>query len=91
MSLCARSVTARSGHYVVVAGPQHALLEITADGAVVTSHVLRAKSHRQPEGLTFVGDSVALLADEGGGKGDGKNGGKNGGKGGVLTVYRRAP
>jgi hypothetical protein len=71
----------RSGHYVIVAGPEHALLEVTPAGAVVASRVLGAKAHRQPEGITFLGDSAALIADEAGSKGSSKHG--------SLTVYRR--
>jgi hypothetical protein len=69
----------RTGHYVIVAGPQHALVEVTPAGAVVATRTLPARVHRQPEGITFLGDSAALIADEGGSKR------------GTLTVYRRAP
>ena len=68
----------RTGHYVVVAGPQQAVAEVTRDGAVVAARPLPKGTHRQPEGITFLGDSVVLLADEGGDKR------------GTLTWYARA-
>ncbi len=67
----------RTGHYVIVAGPQHALVEVTAAGVVVAVRELSARAHPQPEGITFVGDSTLLIADEGGSKR------------GTLTAYRR--
>jgi uncharacterized protein YjiK len=68
----------RTGHYVVVAGPQQAVVEVTRDGAVVAARPLPKGTHRQPEGITFLGDSVVLLADEGGDRR------------GTLTWYARA-
>ncbi len=56
----------RTGHYVVVAGPQRAIAEITPAGAVVATRVLSHRVHSQPEGITFLGDSAVLIADEGG-------------------------
>jgi uncharacterized protein YjiK len=55
-----------TGHYVIVAGPQRALVEVTSTGAVVAVRSLSRRVHSQPEGLTFLGDSVVLIADEGG-------------------------
>ena len=60
---------ARLGHYLLVAGPQHALVEVTAKGAVVAARPLRRQLHPQPEGLTLLGDSVLVVADEGGASG----------------------
>lgn len=54
-----------SGHIVVLAGPERALVELTTQGALVDG-VRLGDRHRQPEGLTFVGDSLLLIADEGG-------------------------
>jgi len=67
-----------TGHYVLVAGPEHAVVEITPAGEVVAGRQLSGRLHRQPEGLTFVGDSVLLIGDEGGGRH------------GTLTAYPRA-
>jgi uncharacterized protein YjiK len=69
---------ARTGHYVIVAGPQRAILEVTPAGEVVAARPLPRGLHRQPEGLAFLGDSAILIADEGG----------NGT--GTLTLYPRA-
>jgi hypothetical protein len=57
---------ARTGHYVIVAGPQRLVAEITPSGVVVETRPLSRSLHRQPEGLTFVRDSVLAIADEGG-------------------------
>ena len=56
----------RTGHYVVVAGPQHVIAELTPAGGVVATRVLSGRAHQQPEGVTFLGDSAVLIADEGG-------------------------
>jgi hypothetical protein len=55
---------ARTGHYVLVAGPQRLLAEISQRRAVVV-HRLEQRLHAQPEGVTFVGDSLLVVADEG--------------------------
>ena len=67
----------RTGNYVIVAGPQRAIIEVTPAGEVVAARSLPRSLHRQPEGLTFLGDSAILVADEGG----------NGA--GTLTLYPR--
>ncbi len=54
-----------SGHIVVLAGPERALVELTKQGALIDG-VRLGERHRQPEGVTFVGDSLLLIADEGG-------------------------
>jgi uncharacterized protein YjiK len=56
----------RTGHYVIVAGPQRLLAEVTPTGSVVATRSLSRALHRQPEGLTFIGDSILAIADEGG-------------------------
>ncbi len=69
---------ARSGNYLLVAGPEQALLEVSAKGALVAVRSLRRQLHPQPEGLTLLGDSVLVVADEG------ANGRAS------ITCYRRA-
>lgn len=69
---------ARSGNYLLVAGPEHALLEVSAKGALVAARSLRRQLHPQPEGLTLLGDSVLVVADEGGAHGRA-----------AITCYRR--
>jgi len=56
---------ARTGHYLLVAGPERTLVEVTAKGAVVNARALRRQLHPQPEGLTLVGDSLLVIGDEG--------------------------
>lgn len=67
----------RTGHYVLVAGPQRLLLEVSSAGVVLGGRKMDRQLHRQPEGITLVGDSVLVIADEGGG-----------GRG-SITCYRR--
>lgn len=67
-----------TGNYLLVSGPERAVLELTPRGEVVGGASLPRKAHRQPEGIAFVGDSLLLIADEGvTGRG-------------TLTTYRRA-
>jgi uncharacterized protein YjiK len=56
---------ARTGHYLLVAGPERTLVEVTAKGAVVNAQALRRQLHPQPEGLTLLGDSLLVIGDEG--------------------------
>jgi hypothetical protein len=67
-----------TGNYLLVAGPERAVVEVTPQGAVVAGSTLPKKAHAQPEGVTFVGDSLLLIADEGGKARA------------TLTTYRRA-
>jgi uncharacterized protein YjiK len=69
----------KSGHYVFVSGPERLLVETTREGQVVASLPLPGKRHRQPEGLTFVGDTLLIIGDEGVGN-----------QRGTLTCVRRA-
>ena len=56
---------ARSGHYLLVAGPERAIAEVTGKGSFVAARDLRQPLHPQPEGLTLLGDSVLVIGDEG--------------------------
>ncbi|MFN8571572.1 MAG: SdiA-regulated domain-containing protein [Gemmatimonadaceae bacterium] len=67
-----------TGHYLVIAGPERLLAEVTSAGEVLATIRLRHEWHRQPEGITLLGDSVLVIADEGG---NGR---------GTVTCYRRA-
>jgi uncharacterized protein YjiK len=58
---------AKSGNYLLLAGPQHSLVEVTSTGTVLAARELHRQQHPQPEGLTLLGDSVMVIADEGGG------------------------
>ena len=72
---------ALTGHYILVAGPERALIEITTKGAVVAGQALNRQLHPQPEGVTLLGDSVLVIADEGAAGGSGNRG--------TTTCYRR--
>jgi uncharacterized protein YjiK len=56
----------RSGHYLVVAGRQRQLAEVTAQGVIVAVRALERERHQQPEGLALLGDTLLVVADEGG-------------------------
>ncbi len=55
-----------TGHYVIVAAQQSAIVEITPDGQVVAVVDLKNRNHRQLEGITFTSAGTLVLADEGG-------------------------
>ncbi len=65
------------GRYLVLAGRERALAEITDGGRVVSTSRLRRRDHPQAEGLALGPDGALLIADEG----------RNGR--GTLTAYRR--
>jgi uncharacterized protein YjiK len=67
-----------TGRLILVAGPERLITELTPEGRVVATKGLDRRLHPQPEGLTFLGDSVLVIADEGG-KGAG-----------TISLYRRA-
>lgn len=57
-----------SGHWLIVAARQKALVEIDANGALVAARRLPlAGRHRQPEGIELLADGRLLVADEAGG------------------------
>jgi hypothetical protein len=66
-----------NGHYVVLSGREHAIVELTPAGKLVAVAHLRRRDHRQAEGLAFAPDGALLISDEGAG-----------GRG-AVTVYRR--
>jgi hypothetical protein len=68
---------AQTGHLLLVAGPERALLEITLTGTVVAARRLERKLHPQPEGLALLPDGTLAIADEAPG-------------GGRLTLYAPA-
>ncbi len=67
-----------SGHYLIVASREHAIVELTAAGEVADVRRLRHSLHRQAEGLAFAADGALLVGDEASGKRA------------TLTVYPRA-
>lgn len=60
-------VDAQSGHLLLVAARQRALVELSPDGQLVAVAELPLTArHRQPEGLAMLSDGRLLIADEGG-------------------------
>ena len=55
----------RSGHLVLVAGPDQRVAEVDVDGRVVAVGDLDAARHPQAEGIAFTPDGQLLFADEG--------------------------
>jgi SdiA-regulated len=66
-----------TGNYLVLAGPQKALAEVTPQGRVLSVAALPRRLHEQPEGIALTTDGALVIADEGGG-GDAR-----------LTLYPR--
>ncbi len=63
------TVVPGSGHLLIVAAKERRLLELSADGELISAIELpTAKYHRQAEGIALTTEGDLLLADEGGGK-----------------------
>lgn len=63
------TVIPASGHLLIVAARERALLELTAEGELVDAFQLpTAEHHRQAEGIAITAEGDLLLADEGDGK-----------------------
>jgi uncharacterized protein YjiK len=58
------AVAPESGALILVAGPQRRIIEISPSGELLAGRVLKARLHRQPEGLAFDADRVLLISDE---------------------------
>lgn len=67
-----------TGHWLLVAARERAVVELTSTGQLVAGAALVRRRHRQPEGIAIGSGRTLLVADEGGGRR------------GMLTVYRRA-
>jgi uncharacterized protein YjiK len=52
-----------SGNYVLVAGPEKAMVELTPSGAVVFSRPLGGR-HPQAEGIAITRDGILIISDE---------------------------
>jgi hypothetical protein len=52
--------------FLVLAGREHAIVEIGADGEVIAGARLHRRDHPQAEGLALAPDGSLLVADEGG-------------------------
>jgi hypothetical protein len=58
----------RTGTYLLLAGPQHAYAEVSAQGEVLSGGRLPPELHRQPEGIAIGPDFALFISDEGAGK-----------------------
>jgi uncharacterized protein YjiK len=54
----------RTGSYLLVAAPQHAVAEVSAAGEVLGGGRLDKDRHRQPEGIAVAPDLTLLIGDE---------------------------
>ncbi len=61
-------IHAETGRAFLISAQEEAILEVSPQGALLGGHSLSGKSHRQPEGITFLRDGTLLIADEGQGK-----------------------
>lgn len=58
----------QSGNYVLIAGPDRAIVAVSPDGRVLGGARLDEDRHRQAEGIAFGSDGRMLIADEGAGR-----------------------
>jgi uncharacterized protein YjiK len=58
----------RTGTYLLLAGPEHAVAEVDSAGRVLGGGKLDGKHHRQPEGIAVGPDLTLYISDEGAGK-----------------------
>jgi hypothetical protein len=58
-------IETRFGHYIILAGKEHLLIETTSQGEIVNIAKLKKKHHKQTEGIGFLSNQKLILADEG--------------------------
>lgn len=58
----------RTGNYVMVAGIEREIAEVTPDGRVVWARPLPHGGHAQPEGVAVTKDGAIIVSDEGRGR-----------------------
>lgn len=61
-------VDASSGHWIMVAGPQHTLIEVTERGELIAAVRLPAGRLPQAEALAMLADGTLLVGSEGSGR-----------------------
>lgn len=54
-----------TGHWLIVAARERAIVEIAPDGRIVAAAALSRRAHRQSEGIAITPDRTLLIADEG--------------------------
>lgn len=67
-----------TGHWLLVAARERAIVEITPNGRVVAGAALARRRHRQPESIAITSDRTLLIGDEAAGRRA------------TLTTYRHA-
>jgi uncharacterized protein YjiK len=67
-----------TGHWLLVAAGERAVVEIAPDGRVIAGAALSRRGHRQAEGIAIASDRTLLIGDEGAGRRA------------TLTAYRHA-
>jgi uncharacterized protein YjiK len=67
-----------TGHWLLVAARERAVVELSPDGSIVAGATLARRRHQQPEGIAIGSDRTLFIADEGEGRR------------GTLTSYRYA-
>jgi len=70
------AISTQFGSYIILAGKQHLIRQVSSGGEVMTSAKLKKKHHQQAEGIGFLPDGRLIIADEG----------KN--RKGRISVYR---
>lgn len=58
------TIDPKTGNYIIITGPEKALIEITSSGSVVRSLPLPS-GFEQPEGVAITNDNLIVLASEG--------------------------
>ena len=62
------AVTTRFGDYIILAGKERRVFQLSASGELIASGKLKKKHHRQPEGIAFMSSGRLVIADEGSGQ-----------------------
>jgi len=57
------TIAPATGNYVLIAGPENALIEMTPDGDIVRSGPLPGK-HQQAEGVAITKNNILIISDE---------------------------
>lgn len=59
------AISTQFGSYILLAGKEHLIRQVSPQGKVITSAKLKKKHHRQAEGIGFLPDGRLIIADEG--------------------------
>lgn len=58
-------ISTRFDSYIILAGRERLILQVSREGEIIASVKLKKKHHRQPEGIGFLPDHTLVIADEG--------------------------